>query len=177
MSASATPTGNTTLLQLHPQAAAHGALLKAPSLLGKEGDFQANEGARRAQGRLLTWQVRKVREYIDSELPSPMVLADLCSLVGLSKSHFARCFTNTFGISPYAFVIRRRLDLAAGYMLQTDAPLSDIAARCGFADQAHLNKRFRKATGWTPAAWRRWRWTQQLHQPTLDAVPVEPLTR
>jgi len=160
MSASATLTNDTTLLQLHPEAAAHGALLKVPSLLRKEVDPQAGEGGRRAQGRLLTWQVRKVREYIDSALSSPIFLADLCTLVGLSTSHFARSFTNTFGISPYAFVIRRRLDLAARYMLQTDAPLSDIAARCGFADQAHLSKRFRKATGWTPAAWRRWRWTQ-----------------
>jgi len=177
MSASATPTSNTTLLQLYPEAAAHDALLKAPSLLRKEAYPQAGEVARRAQGRLLTWQVRKVREYIDNKLHSPIFLADICTLVGLSKSHFARSFTNTFGISPYAFVVRRRLDLAARYMLHTDAPLSDIAVRCGFADQAHLTKRFRDATGWTPAAWRRWRSTQDLHQPTVDAVPVESLAR
>jgi AraC-like DNA-binding protein len=47
------------------------------------------------------------------------------------------------------------VELAAQYMLTTDAPLSDIALGCGFADQAHLCKRFRQAAGQTPAAWRR----------------------
>jgi AraC-like DNA-binding protein len=40
--------------------------------------------------------------------------------------------------------------------------LSDIALRCGFADQAHLCKHFRQATGLTPAAWRRASRTQDL---------------
>jgi AraC-like DNA-binding protein len=47
-------------------------------------------------------------------------------------------------------------------MLQTEAPLSDIALRCGFTDQAHLCKHFRLATGETPAAWRRARRSQDL---------------
>jgi AraC-like DNA-binding protein len=33
--------------------------------------------------------------------------------------------------------------------------LSDIALRCGFTDQAHLCKHFRRAAGQSPAAWRR----------------------
>jgi AraC-like DNA-binding protein len=45
------------------------------------------------------------------------------------------------------------------YMLQSDASLSDIAARCGFADQAHLCKAFRHAAGLSPALWRRMRRT------------------
>jgi AraC-like DNA-binding protein len=40
-------------------------------------------------------------------------------------------------------------------MLQTEAPLSDIALQCGFTDQPHLCKHFRQTTGHTPAAWRR----------------------
>jgi AraC-like DNA-binding protein len=47
------------------------------------------------------------------------------------------------------------VDLAAECMLNTDAPLSEIALRCGLADQAHLCKVFRQFTGQTPAAWRR----------------------
>src|SRR5580704_5685191 len=40
--------------------------------------------------------------------------------------------------NPGAFVVRRRVELAARYMLTTDASLSDIALRCGFTDQPHL---------------------------------------
>jgi AraC-like DNA-binding protein len=124
-------------------------------------DSPAAEGSRRPRGRLLAWQVRKVREYIDSYLPSSILVADLSALVRLSEAHFARSFKQTFGMSPHAFVLRRRLELAARYMLQTDVPLSDIALRCGFSDQAHLGNRFREATGLTPAAWRRLRCTQE----------------
>ena len=119
------------------------------------------------------WQARKVRQYIDSQIPSPIPVLDLCTLVGLSEAHFARSFKDTFGMSPHAFVMRRRLELAARYMLQTDAPLSDIALQCGFADQAHLGNRFREATGLSPAAWRRLRCSQERHQPAVDAAPAD----
>jgi AraC family transcriptional regulator len=82
-------------------------------------------------------------------------VADLCALAQRSEAHFSRSFRRTFGHSPHAFVVRRRVELAGQYMLQTEAPLSDIALRCGFVDQAHLCKLFRKVTGETPAAWRR----------------------
>jgi len=57
-------------------------------------------------------------------------------------------------------------------MLTTDAPLSDIALRCGFSDQAHLCKHFRQAAGQTPAAWRRAR--RALHE-EHETPPVEHL--
>jgi AraC-like DNA-binding protein len=96
-----------------------------------------------------------VRAYIDSHIAGPVLVADLCALVQLSEAHFSRAFRRTFGRSPHAFVIRRRVELAAQYMLQTEAPLSDIALRCGFTDQPHLCKHFRQTMGQTPAAWRR----------------------
>ena len=105
--------------------------------------------------RLLAWQVRKVREYIDAHLATRILLVDLCMLVQRSEAHFTRAFRHTFGESPHAFVIRRRLEAAAEHMLHTDASLRDIALECGFADQPHFTKRFRKVMGQTPAAWRR----------------------
>jgi AraC-like DNA-binding protein len=125
-------------------------------------DPQASSAGADEKGRLLAWQVRKVREYVDTHIAGPIGVADLCALIQRSKAHFSRAFKRTFGASPYAFVIQRRLELAGQYMLQTEAPLSDIALRCGFTDQAHLCKLFRQATGETPAAWRRARRAQDL---------------
>jgi AraC-like DNA-binding protein len=98
---------------------------------------------------------RKVREYVDGHIESPIRVAELCALIQRSEAHFSRSFRRTFGASPYAFVIQRRVELAARYMLETDTCLSDIALRCGFTDQAHLCRHFREATGQTPGAWRR----------------------
>jgi len=117
-------------------------------------------------------QVRKVRDYINRHIAGRVLVADLCALVQCSDAHFSRSFKRTFGQTPHAFLVRRRVELAAQYMLTTDAPLSDIALRCGFSDQAHLCKHFRQAAGQTPAAWRRAR--RALHE-EHETPPVEHL--
>jgi AraC family transcriptional regulator len=139
----------------HVKQTAPDALLEAASLLRMQLAPQAPDENTVGTGRLLAWQANKVRDYIDSHLTGPLLVSDLSGLIRLSEAHFSRSFKRTFGESPHAFVIRRRLEFAARYMLQTDAPLSDIALQCGFADQAHLCKHFRSAVGFTPAAWRR----------------------
>jgi AraC family transcriptional regulator len=141
--------------QLDHEQAVHGTILRAASLLRKQIDLEVAGGAPERRGGLLAWQARKVRAYIDTHITGPMLVAELGALVQLSEAHFSRAFRRTFGYSPHAFVIRRRVDFAAQYMLQTEAPLSDIALRCGFTDQPHLCKHFRQTTGHTPAAWRR----------------------
>jgi AraC family transcriptional regulator len=130
-------------------------LLEAASLLRQQiYPAPAGQGPGR-RGCLPLWQVRKVLEYIDTHITDAVRVADLCALIQRSEAHFSRSFKRTLGESPHSFLTRRRLELAARYMLATDASLSDIALRCGFADQPHLCKHFRRAMGETPAAWRR----------------------
>jgi AraC family transcriptional regulator len=141
--------------QLDHQQKVHGTILEAASLLREQIDPEIAQAAPDSKGSLRAWRARKVRAYIDSHITAPILVADLCKLVQLSEAHFSRAFRRTFGKSPHAFLIRRRVELAAQYMLQTEAPLSEIALRCGFSDQPHLCRQFRQTTGHTPAAWRR----------------------
>jgi AraC family transcriptional regulator len=136
----------------HP---AQGTLLEAASLLRQQIYPPPAGQWREGRGRLPRWQARKVLEYIDTHITGAVRVADLCALVQRSEAYFSRSFKRTFGESPHSFVTRRRVELAARYMLTTDASLSDIALRCGFADQPHLCKLFRQVVGETPAAWRR----------------------
>jgi transcriptional regulator GlxA family with amidase domain len=101
-----------------------------------------------------------------------VLVADLCALVWRSEAHFSRSFRGTFGYSPHAFVVRRRVELAAKHMLETDMPLSDIALGCGFVDQAHLCKHFRAIIGETPAAWRRAKTAQGADMERVDGPPA-----
>jgi AraC family transcriptional regulator len=134
---------------------AHRTILKATSFLRMQIDSKPAQELPEGGARLLAWQARRVRDYINEHISGPLLVADLCALIDRSEAHFSRSFKRTFGKSPHAFVIWRRLELAARYMQQTDASLSDIALRCGFTDQAHLCKHFRQSTGQTPGAWRR----------------------
>src|ERR1700733_1959426 len=154
---------------LHP---AQGTLLEAASLLRQQIDPPASQDGPDGRGRLLPWQARKVRDYIDSHMARPVLIADLCALVHRSEAHFSRSFKRTFGESPHSFLVRRRVELAAQYMLTTDASLSDIALQCGFTDQAHLSKHFRQAAGQTPAAWRRAQQHGEYETPPVERAPT-----
>jgi AraC-like DNA-binding protein len=141
--------------QLVHKQAVQGKILQAASLLRNQLDPPVAQAASDRKEGLRAWQARTVRAYIDSQITGPVLVADLSALVQLSEAHFSRAFRRTFGKSPHAFVIRRRVELAAQYMLQTELPISEIALRCGFTDQPHLCKHFRQVMGYTPAAWRR----------------------
>jgi len=57
-------------------------------------------------------------------------------------------------MTPYRFVLTRRIDRAKQLLKHGSAPLSQIALECGFASQQHFSTIFRSATGKTPTAFR-----------------------
>ena len=107
------------------------------------------------RGGLAPWQVRRVTEYIEEHLSSTIRLQDLAGIARLSHSHFCRAFKESLGHPAHAYVMRRRVNRAQGLMLTTSESLSQIAALCGMADQAHFCKLFRRLVGESPNAWRR----------------------
>jgi AraC-like DNA-binding protein len=106
-------------------------------------------------GGLAPWRVRRLKAFVEEHLSQPIRVADLSGAVGLSATHFSRAFGRSFGEPPHVYLIQRRLDRARHLMLTSDISLSDAAAACGFSDQAHFCRLFRRHTGRTPAAWRR----------------------
>jgi len=106
-------------------------------------------------GQLAGWQVKRVNRFIDENLTEPILLKDMSAVAQRSTAYFCRAFKRTFGRSPHAYLIDRRVKLAGDLMLKSDATLSEIAQAAGFADQSHFCRHFRQVTGETPAAWRR----------------------
>jgi len=98
---------------------------------------------------------KAVSEYIEESLGDPIHLEDLASIAGLSPFHFSRRFKLEFGTTPHAFVIQRKIERAKSLLNMKNMPLKVVAADCGFSDQSHLNRTFRKFLGLTPAEYRR----------------------
>jgi AraC family transcriptional regulator len=107
------------------------------------------------RGGLASWQIAKVTTYLEANIGVSIQIADLAQAVRVSPSHFCHAFKESFGISPHAYLMRRRVERAQGLMLATHAPLSQIAADCGLTDQAHFTRMFRRFVGESPGAWRR----------------------
>jgi AraC family transcriptional regulator len=132
-------------------AAADDLLVEAASLLG--GEFAAS--GQTAIGGLAPWQVRRVKAMVEAHLGRRLSTSELAAAAGLSTSHFCRAFKKSLGTSPQEYVLRRRVERTKHLMLSTRDPLCEISLACGFFDQAHLSRAFRRSQGCAPAAWRR----------------------
>jgi len=133
------------------------ALLKGLPSLGPSGGthlLSARE-TRVVRGGLPAWQARRISAHVEGNISSRIHIKQLARLVGLSASHFCRAFKYSFGASPRAYVLRRRIEVAQALMLTTPAPLSAIAVSCGMCDQQHFTRSFRRIVGETPSTWRR----------------------
>jgi AraC-like DNA-binding protein len=140
----------------HSQEAAKSSIHRAASLLQAQMRYDGTERQDPSQA-LLAWQMRLVESYIEEHIDQQIRVAHLSDLFDLSMAHFSRAFRLACGEPPHAYIVRRRVELAAQLMLAGREPLSEIALKCGFHDQAHLSKQFRQLTRETPAAWRRLR--------------------
>ena len=144
---------NETLRDDRSNAAA--CLQRAQAMLHSVDGTSPQPSENSARQGLAPWQVRRVLAHVEANLSTPIRNKDLAVVARLSTFHFAVAFRNSVGESPHEHIIRRRVERAQGLMLSTDKSLSDIAAECGLADQAHLTRLFRRIVGESPAAWRR----------------------
>ncbi len=124
-------------------------------------DNAASNDARRqpvpapTRSGLAPWQVGRVTAYFHQHLDQPIRVADLAAISRLSASYFSVAFRRSFGSSLRGFLSGLRVERAQNLMLSTTQPLSRIALDCGFCDQAHLSRQFRRTVGRTPQSWRR----------------------
>jgi AraC-like DNA-binding protein len=93
--------------------------------------------------------VTKARKRIDEDPSAQISLAELAALSGVSRYQIVRAFARELGITPYAYVIQRRVRLAR-QLLVNGATLVDAALRAGFADQSHLTRAFVRQFGVPP---------------------------
>ena len=122
-------------------------------------------------GHLTAAQRRTVIDFIEANLQCGLDLAAMAAEVNLSASSFARHFKRSLGVPPYAYVMERRLNRAWSLLAQTGRSVKDIAAACGFTDQAHLTRLFVRRYGMTPSVFRKQTGTQSA---PLLFLPAEP---
>ncbi len=100
------------------------------------------------------WRLRRALDYIEAHLSTPIRLADIAASAGLSRMHFAAQFRRATGYSPYAYLLRRRIEHAQALLRHSNKSILDIATDSGFNSQSSFTTAFRTLIGDTPHRWR-----------------------
>jgi len=116
------------------------------------------DGTRLAQprryGATPRW-LRLAEEFIEANFTRSLKLRDIATAAGVTTTELATVFRRRHRVPVGTYVRRRRLDWVADQLLSSDESLSRLAARAGFADQAHLTRAFKATFGRPPARYRR----------------------
>lgn len=94
----------------------------------------------------------QVRSYALGNLRTKLSVDTLAGVAGMSRTSFNRRFRQAVAISPYQWLLELRCEQAQRLM-QQGVPFAEVAALCGFADQAHYNRVFKAVTGQSPGGW------------------------
>lgn len=110
-----------------------------------------SDNARPVAGRL----IRGAYAYMDKNYCENCTLKDIAASVHVSANHLRTVFLNSEGYSPYEYITRKRVEKAKNMILLGESSLAQIALECGFCSQSHFCAVFKKATGQTPAQYRK----------------------
>ncbi len=110
--------------------------------------------ARPRHGQLSETQRKRVEAFIDAGLHRALSLDEIAAELNMGTCTFSRYFRRTTGTTPYAYVLERRLERARRLLRDTTVPTKQVAAQCGFCDQAHLTRLFSRRYATSPIAYR-----------------------
>lgn len=99
--------------------------------------------------------VRRIAERINANVDlgraEDLTIAELAEEVGLNPNYMIQSFTRAMGISPYAYLLNRKICRSKEMIASGMRPL-DVALELGFYDQSHFIRVFHKVLGVTPSA-------------------------
>lgn len=103
---------------------------------------------------LSPYHLKKIIEHINSSLHKPISINELAQILNINQYYFCKLFKKSMGISPYQYILQKRVERAKKLLKISVLSIIEIAMECGFANQSHLTKHFHKFTGLTPKAYR-----------------------
>jgi AraC-like DNA-binding protein len=110
--------------------------------------------------------LRRARDHADRHFSEPLDLAALADVAGMSKYHFQRLFTATYGLSPVAHLSLRRVERAQDLLRATNLTVTEVCHAVGFSSLGSFSSRFRELVGESPSEFqRRWAATGAPHIP------------
>jgi AraC-like DNA-binding protein len=129
---------------------------KEAALIEFIGDCDTEQGLRIEAPSIPSRLAEQIQPALDGLRATPaagIALEELARLTGMSRYQVIRAFRAVTGMTPHAWQLNLRVNLARERMRQGDS-LSDVAQHLGFADQAHFQRVFKAHAGVTPGRFR-----------------------
>ena len=97
--------------------------------------------------------LKAATDYMEQHYREKLTVEELAASSGYSASHFARRFTQVYGVSPIQYLNSIRI-LHAKNLLRTDQyTIAEIAQQCGFSNVYYFSRCFKQLTGTPPTKW------------------------
>jgi AraC family transcriptional regulator len=107
-----------------------------------------------SRGGLSTHNIRRVLDYMRSNLANDIGIEQLAEVANVSAFHFCRAFKHSIGVSPHQYILRLRIEKAQTLLRNTDVAIVEIGKQVGFTNPSHFIRVFRRMVGPTPRCWR-----------------------
>lgn len=115
-----------------------------------------------SRGGLIDERLATMVDFVQSSYNQRLPVGLLAQMAGLSPTQLDRRMKRIFNLSTQQFIIKTRLSAATQQLDSTDLNIAQIAAECGFCDQAAFANQFRRFVGLSPSEYRRlWRTDQE----------------
>ncbi len=127
------------------------------SLLAEIARMNRNEAEERVpeeKGKI-TNMISRSLDYISDHYMEDIKIENLAKSCHISETHFRRLFTSYMKVSPLEYINTVRIQTACDLLQKTDAPVADIAHKCGFTTNSTFNRNFKQLMGVTPIEWRK----------------------
>jgi len=98
--------------------------------------------------------LRRARDLIDREYARPLEVAALAHAALMSTAHFSRKFRQTYGETPYSYLMTRRIERAKALLRDREASVGEVCWAVGCTSLGSFSARFTEMVGETPTAYR-----------------------
>jgi AraC-like DNA-binding protein len=98
--------------------------------------------------------LRRARDLMDREYARPLDVAALARAALMSPGHFSRKFRATYGETPYAYLMTRRIERAKALLRRGDMSVTDVCMAVGCTSLGSFSARFTELVGETPTSYR-----------------------
>lgn len=102
--------------------------------------------------------LRRARDHIDRSFQTDVDLAEAAEVAGLSKFHFHRLFSATYGVTPAQYLSQRRIERAQDLLRTSNLTVTEVCMAVGYSSLGSFAARFKELTGETPGEFQR-RWS------------------